>query len=147
MTDPHSILDDVAAALSDPKIAAAEAAYWEAERRRSEALHRMLARPLRIDNAGLLDAIRAARTRDNPDDVISTYLHRLAHAIPGNESAGGPNDAILHQASTGKVYRYGPGPRPCTRCGRRSYTPLCWGCHGIADLGTIRPPADHMGDA
>ena len=147
MTDPHSILDDLAAVMVDPKIAAAEAAYWEAERRRSEALHRMLARPLRIDNAGLLDAIRAARTRDNPDDVISTYLHRLAHAIPGNESAGGPRDAIAHDTITRKLYRYGPGPRPCLGCGRRSYTPLCWGCHGIADLGTIRPPADHMGDA
>ena len=147
MSEHDAILDDIAAVLQDPKIAAAEAAYWEAERRRSEALHRMLARPLRIDNAGLLDAIRAARTRDNPDDVISTYMRRLAHAILANESAGGPRDAIAHDTITRKLYRYGPGPRPCLGCGRRSYTPLCWGCHGIADLGTIRPPADHMGDA
>ena len=128
----ESILDDIAAVLQDPKIAAAEEAYWEWERKRSESLHRLLSKPLRLNNNDLAPMLQA-RTLEN--------------AILANESAGGPGDAMIHQASTGKVYRYGPGPRPCLGCGRRSYTPLCWGCHGIADLGTIRPPADHMGDA
>ena len=132
MSEHDAILDDIAAFLQDPKIAAAEEAYWEWERKRSESLHRLLSKPLPLRNYNLAPMLQA---------------RALENAILANDSAGGPGDAIAHDTITRKLYRYGPGPRPCLGCGRRSYTPLCWGCHGIADLGAAFPPVDHMGDA